>query len=137
MTKKTITICGKEVTLAYSFATEIAFYDLAGQDFSQFFKTIAANLAGKEPTAVNVTAAVAAVPPKTRIMAILASIISYYDGQGQEAPLSDNELMREAGPDDIFVALATVMQLHNEWYRIPAGEPADKPEKKGKGRAKN
>mgnify|MGYP006935975649 CR=1 FL=1 len=38
MTTKTTTICGKEVTLAYCYATEIAFKKFTGKNIFQFDK---------------------------------------------------------------------------------------------------
>lgn len=137
MKQKTITICGKEVTLAYNFATEIAFFDLTDKDFSFFFGAIAAALQGKEANAVNVTAAVVSVSPKMRIMAILSAIMSYYQSVEQEPPITDRELMENASPEELFTALAAVIQLHNEWYHLPTGESVDKPAKRGKGKGKN
>lgn len=76
MKQKTITLCDKQVTLAYNFATEIAFFDLSGQDFSAFFGAIAEGILGKEVNGVNVATAVMSVSPKLRMLAILASILS-------------------------------------------------------------
>lgn len=147
MTKKTIPLCGKEVTLSYNFAAEIAYFDLTGQDFSTFFVSLATALRDKPATEENILSAILSISPKLRIMAILSCIMSYYQSTDEEPPVTDRALMQDATPEDLMTALATVMQLHNDWYHLPASESSESPSSdsatvpdaaasgKGKGRA--
>jgi hypothetical protein len=44
----------------------------------------------------------------------------------EDAPLKDTDLMYEAKPADLVLALATVFELRKQWYEIPDGDTAEK-----------
>ena len=117
MTKKEITICGKAVTLAYCFATEISYKILSDEDITNFMQDCIASVQ-KETM------------PDTRhsIHAILAAQSAYYESVGQPAPLTDEDLMYNASPLEIGTALGTLIVLRAEFYHIPSSEPKDKEE---------
>lgn len=110
MKKKEITLCGKQVTLAYCFATEIAFQKYTGVGLDKF-----------DP-----------VNPEHVIYTVLAAILSYYESEGQEMPVKDTDLMYHAAPTELTTALTEIFELRKEWYDIPKGaerkdeEPVDK-----------
>jgi len=120
MTKKEITICGKTVTLAYCFATEISYKILSDEDITQFMQDCIA--AVQEETM-----------PDTRrsIYAILAAMSAYYESVKQPAPLTDEDLMFNASPLEIVTALVILITLRAEFYHIPSSEPKDKEEGDG------
>ena len=68
------------------------------------------------------------------IFLLLASMTSYYNSLGEQAPVTDNDLMYEATPQELGTALGTVLRLRVEFYAVPADEPADKPAKGRKGK---
>lgn len=112
MTKKEITIAGKQVTLAYCYATEIGYTKLADEKIEDFFLSALEMLtANKMPDL------------QKSFYLILASALSYYEAQGEESPLTDKDLMYFISPEEIGVALGTIISLRAEFYNIPLTEP--------------
>ena len=103
MTTKTIKIANKEVTLAYCYATEIAFQRYTGTGLENF-DALSAMLAYNEAT----------------------------KKAPEDAPIKDTDLMYEAKPADLILAVATVFELRKQWYNIPAGDTAEKAEEEDK-----
>lgn len=120
MITKEITLCGKQVMLAYCYATEISYKILSDEDIIYFGKEIAEKIQHEQMPDIRKT-----------IYLILASMQSYYESKGEKSPITDKELMYECTPQEIGQALGTVLGLRGQFYHIPAGEPEDK-EPKGK-----
>lgn len=117
MLKKEITIAGKQVTLGYCFATEIAYQDMAGENIADYMtEAYAAIQADRVPNI------------KKTILAILACIVSFYNSTGEEAPVKDSELMNEATPEELGVAIGSVIELRTDFYKVPDAD--EKPPKK-------
>ena len=110
MKTKTITITGKEVGVAYCYATEIAFRKYTGVGVENF-----------DPA-----------NPEHAAYIILAAILAYYQHKGEDAPVTDKDIIYETSPQDIIDAMTAVFHLRAEWYNLPAGEPEDKEEDKPK-----
>lgn len=126
MITKEIELCGKQVTLAYCYATEIAYKDLSGEDITTII----------QETAASVNATPARMPDAKRsIYLVLAAAMAYYDSKDEDAPIKDTDLMRETSPLELGTALGTIINLWAKFYDIPKGEPEDKP-MKGKGKKK-
>lgn len=131
MITKEITICNKAVTLAYCYATEIAYKELAGEDIIEYaLHAIDSIHQERDPDT------------KRTFYAILACLMAYYDAQGgKELPLKDTDLMNEAKPAEIGAAIITILELRAKFYHTPVGEPADDESagtrKQGKGKKKN
>lgn len=122
MNTKKIQIAGKEVNLAYCFATEVNFKLLADSEINDFI--------------VEVAEAITATPqrlPDIRksIFLIIASAQSYYNAQGEEMKIIDKDLLFKAKPIELGTAIGTILALRNEFYTIPDGEPKTR---KGKGK---
>jgi hypothetical protein len=103
MKTKEITICGKQVTLAYCFATELTFKNFTGLEIEN-------------------------IEPGNRehiIYLILSAIAAYYQSKEEEAPIKDIELMYDAKPTEIVTAFKEAIKLKNEWYDIPNGDKVD------------
>lgn len=116
MSKKEITLCGKQVTLAYCYATEIVFKELSNQDITDFMIEAGPQIqAQKMPDAKKVT------------FLIIASLMSHYQSIGEETPIEDKDIMYRAKFKEIGNALGVVIGLRAEFYHIPSGEPEDKP----------
>ena len=62
--------------------------------------------------------------------------MAYYHSKDEETPIKDTDLMNDTTPLELGTALGTIINLWAKFYHIPAGEPADKPQK-GKGKEKN
>jgi len=119
MKTKEITLCGKQVTLAYCFATEISYKILSDEDITDFFEDAIKNIQEERM-------------PDTRksIYAILAAMSAYCDGNGiKDYPITDEELMFDARPTEIGGAVGTIIVLRAEFYHVPKDEPEDKSEK--------
>ena len=118
MEKKEVTIAGKPVMLAYCYATEIIFNDLTGEDINEYFKEVFGE--GKTTN------------PKKLLYGILACAIAYAQGTTQtDGVLEDKMLMYEANPAELIEAFKVVVELHNEWYKLPSSEKPEKEEGEG------
>lgn len=117
MITKEITLCGKVVTLAYCYATEIAYKDLINEDMSDYFKQVAdAIQAQREPDI------------RKTILAIIACMMAYYE-DAEKAPVKDADIMKNATPTEIGTSMLAISQMRLEFYHVPAGEPEEKPDK--------
>lgn len=129
MITRDITICGKTVTLAYCYATEIAYKDLSEENIGEYInEAVDCIQKGTDPDV------------KRTILAILACMLAYYNSKKEDTPIEFEELMSNISPSEFATAIITVLDMRIEFYHVPTGEPADKKDgtkKKGKGKAKN
>ena len=116
MITKETTILGKQVTLAYCYATEISYKILTDEDIIDFGQEVVGKIQHDQMPDI-----------KKTIFLILASMQSYYESKGQECPITDKELMYECTPQEICVTLGTIIGLRSKFYHIPSDEPKDKP----------
>ena len=124
MITKEITLCGKQVTLAYCYATEIAYNEMSDEDIFDYTQAaVEAIQAQRDPDI------------KKTILAIIASMMAYYEDKNK-APVKDSDIMREATPVEIGTAMLTILSMRSEFYHVPKDEPEDKPAS-GKGKRKN
>ena len=128
MKTKEITLCGKQVTLAYCYATEIGYKFLADEDINDFTRE-----------AVDCIKQNIMPDIKKTILFIGASITSYYDSLGDDskAPVNDGDLMYRSTPDEIGLALGTVLALRVEFYGIPASEAEEAEQNQKESDSKN
>jgi len=115
MITKTITIANKEVTLAYCYATEIAFQRYTGTGLENFDATNSEHV----------------------VYLVLSAVLAYNEATKkapEDAPIKDTDLMYEAKPADLVLALATVFELRKQWYEVPDGDTAEKAEEEDKGK---
>ncbi|MGX8698011.1 MAG: hypothetical protein ACSW8D_16645 [Prevotella sp.] len=114
MITKEITLCNKAVTLAYCYATEIAYKDLAKEDMIDYathaFECIRAQ---RDPDI------------KRTIFAIIACMIAYYE-DADKAPVKDSDIMKDATPIELGTAILTILTMRNDFYHVPTGEPEEK-----------
>ena len=117
MIQKEITLCSKQVILAYCYATEIAYKDLSDEDMFDYAQhAVEAIQAQRDPDI------------KMTILAIIASMMAYYE-DADKAPVKDSEIMKQATPVEIGTAMLTILSMRSEFYHVPKDEPEDKPEK--------
>ena len=121
MITKEVTICGKQVTLAYCYATEIAFKKLCNEDMFDYIKHAIESIQAERDPDIEKT-----------IYAIIACMMAYYE-EIDKAPIKDTDLMKEAKPVETGTAMLAILSMRTEFYNIPKGEPEDKPQK-GKGK---
>ena len=115
MKKKEITLAGKQVTVAYCYATELAYKDLSGQDIADFMGEVGEAIAANKMPDV-----------KKSIFLLVAAIMSYYETKKEDAPISDAQIMTEATPLEMGAAIGAVLNLRSEFYALPEGEPKEK-----------
>jgi len=123
MITKEITICGKQVTLAYCYATEISYKILSDEDIIDFGQELIEKIQHEQMPDIRKT-----------IFLILASMNAYYESKGEKAPVSDKELMYECTPQEIGQALGVIIGLRSQFYHVPTDEPQDKPAEGKKGK---
>lgn len=121
MQKEKITIAGKEVTLAYCYATEIAYKEFTGEDISSYMKEAFVALNEKPIRMPDV---------KKTIYIILAAAMAYSNSKDEDASIKDTDLMNDATPQELGTALGTVLSLYTQFYTLPAGEKADESDAK-------
>lgn len=133
MKKKEITIVlqpinddeqAKEVkmTLAYCYATEISYKILSDEDITKFIaETIEAVQQNMMPDI------------RKSIFLILAAMQAYNEFAGTESPVTDKQLMCQMAPQDLGLAIGTIIGLRSQFYHIPGDEPKNKPDIKKKG----
>lgn len=115
MITKEITLCSKQVTLAYCYATEIAFRTLSDEDINDFMAEAFNDVQAQKMPDI-----------RKSIYLIIAAMVAYYD-RPEKCPIQDTELMKEATPNDVGTALGIILSLRAEFYHVPKGEPEDKP----------
>ena len=124
MITKEITLCSKQVTLAYCYATEIAYKDLSDEDMFDYAQhAVEAIQAQRDPDI------------KKTILAIIACMMAYYE-DADKAPVKDSDIMKEATPVELGTAMLTILSMRNDFYHVPSGEPEEKP-KDGQDAEKN
>lgn len=112
MKKAEIKIAGKKVNIAYCYATEMNFTEIAGISFEEYFNNDKTNK--HRGTAILIMAAITA---------------AYHDAE--ETPVTMTDILTSATPAELVEASNKVMELRTAWY---APEPDKKPKgKKQKG----
>lgn len=113
MKTKTITICGKDVTLAYCYGTEISYKMLSDEDINDFVQEVVAALNAEPQRMPDI---------KKSVLLIIAAAMAYSESKGEKSPIADKDLMYHATPDELGTALGTVIALRMEFYHVPKDE---------------
>ena len=58
-------------------------------------------------------------------------MLAYYQSRGEDAPLTDTDLMNDAKPAELGTAIFTIIGLRMDFYHVPKGEPEEKPAPSG------
>ena len=127
MTTKTITIAGKEITLAYCYATEISYKILSDEDINDYMADAKDAIEQK-------------TMPDTRktVYVVIAAINAYSEWQEEKPAVTDRDLMYKATPLELGTALGTIIKLRADFYKVPSDEPNDEqPEEKKHEQEKN
>lgn len=113
MKTKTINLCGKDVTLAYCYGTEISYKILSDEDINDFVQEVLAALNAEPQRIPDV---------KKSVLLIIAAAMAYAESKGEKTPIADKDLMYHATPDELGTALGTVIALRMEFYHLPKDE---------------
>lgn len=111
MVQKVINICGKDVHLAYCYATEISFKLLAEEDIHAFVQ---------ESTKIVQNGRMPDI--RKAMLLILSAATAYYESKEEAMPITDKDIMNDCSPVDFGNALGTVVRLYMEFYQLPNGE---------------
>ena len=112
----TITICGKEVGMRYCAAAETGYEQLSGKSSDVFSPTIKSRDYEGNPTEYD--------PPRATendyIMLAVAAIIAYYAKHGGKEPIKTEDILYDATSQEVIALMTAVVQLRNEWYKVPS-----------------
>ena len=114
MTKKEITICGKQVEIFYCTATENGFERMSGKQINVFLPTFKTDEKGNQvidqmPEATN----------EDYLYLALSGIVAadtYYD---RDTTITSKEILYEAKPAERNALVQAIIELRSEWYDIP------------------
>lgn len=125
METKTTTINGKQVTLAYCYATEINYSNFTnGENASIFIQETA-----KKIDALTKGDATAQPDIEKCIYLILAAAIAYSKSKGEDCPITADDFLFSDNPNELYEALSHVILLYGSFYHLI---PSEQPKKKGK-----
>ena len=131
MKTKEITICGKQVTLAYCYATEIIYKDITSEDLIDFVKHAIASISEeKDPDA------------KRTLSAILSCAMAYdqskeENGEKVQEQLTIKELMKDAKPAEFGMAMLAVLDLRRQFYHVAKADEEEVKAEEQEGEEKN
>ena len=125
MITREVTLCGKQVTLAYCYATEIAYKDLTNEDIIKYIRYAIECIQSKEDPDI-----------KQSVFAIVACMIAYSQSKDEEeTPVTEKELMLHMSPLELGKAVLAIISMRLEFYKVPDQELGEKKtDKKGKGK---
>jgi hypothetical protein len=113
-TEKKIQICGKEVAMRYCAATETGYEKISGKSSAIFVPEIEKDEDG------NIKSVKQNAKTEDFIILAVAAIIAAYQRKKEDAPITAEDIIYEANPEEVTELLKTICELRNEWYNIPA-----------------
>ena len=123
ISEKTIQICGKDVQMRYCAAAETGYERLSGQSSDIFVPEVERDDEG------NITNVKQRAKADDYIKLAIAAIIAAYARQNEESPITADDIMYDATPQEVTTLITTVIELRAKWYEIPSVvkqyEPAD------------
>ena len=123
ISEKTIQICGKDVQMRYCAAAETGYERLSGQSSDIFVPEVERDDEG------NITNVKQRAKADDYIKLALAAIIAAYARNNEESPVTAEEILYDAAPDEVTNLVTSVIELRAKWYEIPSvvkqDEPAD------------
>lgn len=117
MVKKEITLCGKQINIAYCYATEISFKILTDEDINDYMQAAYSVLQAERMPDIDKS-----------VKLILSAITAYYESKEEEPPIGAKELLYESTPTEIGNAIGVILAMRVEFYHVPKGEPSTKEE---------
>lgn len=132
--EKTIQICGKDVQMRYCAAAETGYEKLSDQSIDIFVPEVERDEEG------NITNVMQRAKADDYIKLAFASIVAAYTRKGEEPPVTADDILYDASPQDVTTLITTVASLRMYWYDIPSviknedqtDEEADNKEEKPK-----
>lgn len=124
--EKTIKICGREVQMRYCAAAETGYERLSGQSSDIFVPDVEKDEEG------NVKNVIQKAKADDYIKLAIAAIIAAYARKEQDPPITADDIIYDAEPEEVSQLITSVVELRAKWYNIPAvvSEQSDAPEEK-------
>ena len=112
--------------MRYCAAAETGYEALAGKPSTVFMPIIEGRDADGKPTDVKPSPATT----DDYLKLALAAIIAAYARNNEEAPITAEEILYDATPQEINELLLSVAKLRNNWYNIPDVVPVNETDEK-------
>lgn len=112
--ERTVHICGKDVKMRYCTATETGYEEASGKSSAIFIPKI---IEGKDGNPTKV------IPQSTTADCILlatAGIVAAYTRINEEAPITADNILYEAEPEEVTALIKAILEMRNEWYKVPS-----------------
>lgn len=109
MKKATIRIAGRDVPVAYCYATEVTFAELTGISVQEYLQQSSEG---------------AVADARKTVHLILSAALAAAQGEEKDTPIDFREIMFAASPGEIADAVTTIVNLCTDWYKLPFGEDA-------------
>ena len=113
ISEKTINICGREVAMRYCAAAETGYEQLSGQSSDIFVPTIEYDEDGK--TVKNI---IQRAKADDYIKLAMAAIVAAYARRNEETPITVDDILYDATPQEVTELIKTVIDLRAKWYEI-------------------
>ena len=99
--------------MRYCTATETGYEEASGKSSAIFIPKLIKDKDGT-PTKV--------IPQSTTADCILlatAGIVAAYTRINEEAPITADDILYEAEPEEVTALITAILEMRNEWYKIP------------------
>lgn len=131
--EKTITLCGKEVRMRYCAAAETGYETMTGKPSTVFSPIIEERDADGRPTKLTPPSASTDDYLKLAISAIVAA----YSRNNEKPPITAEEILYDATPNEVIDLMTNVIKLRNQWYAVPDVVPINETDEQPKDDEKN
>jgi len=122
----TIKLCGYDVRLRYCAAAETGYEQLSGKSADVFMPDVTRDDEG------NVIDVKTKATTDDYLKLAISAIIAAYAREGGQAPITAEDILYEASPEEIIALIGKVAEIRNEWYGVPSvikedGDKGDEP----------
>ena len=118
--------------MIYCAATENGYEDLANKSISVFVPEF-----GKDDDGNDIIVKPAEAHIGDFVMLAIAGIIAYYAKNKQNVPVETEEIIYESSSAERNEMIATIVELRNEWYKVPSVVKPDMKPDGRRGKSKN
>ena len=122
--EKNIHICGKDVKMRYCAAAETGYERLTGKSSGIFVPIVEKDEDG------NVKNITTQAKTDDCITLGVTAIVAAYAKDKKETPITADDILYDATPEEIQALIMGVIELRNKWYEIPATVNLDDGKKK-------
>ena len=114
--------------MIYCAATENGYEDLSNKSIGVFVPEF-----GKDKEGNDIITKQAEAHIGDFVMLAIAGIIAYYAKNKQDVPVKTEEIIYESRPAERNELVTAIIELRNEWYKVPSVvKPDMKPDNRGR-----